>query len=119
MRWTVQDSNFNAPESDLQATITPRDDGGSKHSHRLEPYAHVLHGAHRTLAIRMSTGWACQESFKEGAREAGAASQDANVVASGATEDRLSTTLTRGARRYQARTSAFRSRSHRPSRELR
>jgi hypothetical protein len=66
VRWTVKESNFNAPGSFVQATILPRDGGGSNIHIVWSRTPTSLLGRIAALAIRMTGGGPVKSSFKKG-----------------------------------------------------
>lgn len=67
VRWTVKESNFNAPGSYVQATITPRVGGGGSNIHIVWSRTPTsLMGRIAALAIRMSKGGPVKSSFRRG-----------------------------------------------------
>lgn len=66
VRWTVKESNFNAPGSYVQATISPRDGGGSDIHIVWNRTPTSFMGRIAALAIRMSKGGPVKSSFKKG-----------------------------------------------------
>jgi len=63
--WTVQESNFCAPGSYVSATITPRDDGGSRVHIEWNRTPTSFTGRLTTLMIRLSKGKPVAASFQK------------------------------------------------------
>jgi Polyketide cyclase / dehydrase and lipid transport len=65
VRWTVQESNFCAPGSYVQATITPRPDGGSRVHIEWNRTPTSFAGRVATFLIRATKGKPVAASFKK------------------------------------------------------
>lgn len=66
VRWTVQESNFNAPGSYVQATITDREGGGSLVHIEWNRTPTSLPGKIAAIMIRATKGGPVASSFKKG-----------------------------------------------------
>jgi hypothetical protein len=65
VRWTVRESNFSAPGSYVSATVTPRDDGGSRIHVTWDRTGTSFVGRVAVALIRMTKGKPVADSIKK------------------------------------------------------